>query len=385
MQSRIKKTAQFNSILTSLKQALGAEQHLAIAQLARHICKEETKYPVDHVIRTLLTGGYSVAQLLAALLQAESARLKPLFPGHSALPLKVQFEELRRTVHEFNDLQDTIMRLGEEYLDSRQAANLRGAIRLPDNQEARYSEEHADTPEEETFRRAQVIERAIDVWAHSRKVRLFNPFRGLHVTATARLLGRGSDKISISFDPEVARVLASNPEADRAFLLCPGEGWQLAATVLRIEPGKLTLKLGDITPTYIDKRRDVGVQVADKIPVTLVSRGHPACKAQLFDLSISGLGLIIHEEQPNLAQGDEVKCHFQLDGRQIRCSGWIRWLHNVDRITRIGLELKAEKSLQHVLQQEIFRLQRKIITAMHEIEPPERLAAAIIETTEEEA
>jgi len=379
LQSRIKKTAQFNSVLNTLKQALGAKQHLAIAQLARHICKEQTSKSFEETIDTLLSSGYSVAQLLSGLLQCESLRMKMLFPGHSSLPLTVQFDELRRTVYEFNNMQDMVMAVGERFLSSVQARNIRGARQLPGIEEERLVEQPELSAEEKESLRKSTLETAIAAWTKSRQVHLFNPFRGLHVTASATLLGKGKDKLSIQLDRDVAKVFASHSEGNRAFVLTPDSEMQIHISLLRIEAGKLLLELGEIAPSFFDKRQDLGVQVADQIPVRISNLKRLSCQALLFDLSVSGLGLIVGENETcPLEQGDEVQCEFRINNKTIRCEGWARWIQGVGELTRIGIELKNDAALQQTLQKETFRLQRMIIAAIHEIEVPAEMLTALV-------
>ncbi|NWF36598.1 PilZ domain-containing protein [Mariprofundus sp. KV] len=378
----MKQTAQFAAMVNALKAILGDEHPLAIAQLARHICRQEPRQPLDKTVTTLLHNGYSIAQLLSALLQCESRRMKSLFSGHSALPLKVQIDDLRQTIHAFNEIQDTIMEVGEQYLTEAQARNIRGAARLPDNSEDRISEYAGLSREEIETIRQQAITAALDVWCKSRSIRLFNQFRGIPINASAHLLGKGKDKIRISLDREVAKVFASHPDKNRAFLSCPNGEQQIATSIIKYEPGSITLKLEDVSPSYVEKRRNLGVQVADNIRVKLSCKGRSRGTAQLYDLSISGFGFIVQQgsDTPVPGSGEELDCEFILSGERVRASGWIRWQQNHEGMLRLGMELKSDRGLQQMLQQEIFRLQRSIIVAMNEIDIPKELRDALPST-----
>jgi len=375
----MKQTAQFAAMVNTLKSALGDEHPMAIAQLARHICKQETKLPLDRAVLNLLQCGYSIAQLLSALLQCESQRMKSLFSGHSALPLDVQLEDLRHTIDAFNTIQDKIMEVGEAFLTEAHARNIRGAVRLPENSEDRISEYAGLSSEEVEEIRQQAITEAVEAWCGSRRVRLFNQFRGIPINASAQLLGKGKEKIRISLDREVAKVFASHPDKNRAFLTCPGGEQQITASILKLEPGSVTLKLGEVAPSYVEKRRNLGVQVAENIRVKLSYKGRSRGTAQLFDLSISGFGFIVNQssDTPSVDSGEELDCEFMLSGERIRASGWIRWQQSHEDMLRLGMELKSDRGLQQILQQEIFRLQRSIIVAMNEIDIPKEIRDAL--------
>ena len=367
-------------MLNTLKSLLGADQHLAMAQLARHICREETNQSLEETIITLLHGGYSVAQLLSALLQCESKRMQMLFSGHSALPLHVQFEDLRQTSHGFNEIQDTVMAVGETYLTELQARNIRGAAGISGKNEDRISEYPSMNEDEANSFRDESLAKSIDIWSQLRRVRLFNQFRGIPINASAQLMGKGKEKIRIALDREVAKVFACHADKNRVFLTCPHDAeQQISASILQLESGFVTLKLEEVSPSYVEKRRNLGVQVAEKIVVTLTSKGRKRGKAQLFDLSISGFGFIVTPDttQPTLENGEELECEFQMGGNRIRASGWIRWQHQHDDMMRIGMELKSDRGLQQILQQEIFRLQRSIIVAMNEIDLPKEMRDAL--------
>jgi len=378
----VQKMGQFNAMLTRLKAELGDRAPQAVAQLARHICGEPTKYALHETTESLMKHGYSISELLAALLQCESARMNMLFAVHSSMPLHTQFSDLRRVIHNFNDIQDAVMEAAEQYLMEVHARNIRGAARLPGRTEDRVCEYDALDEAALTNIRQDTIARAMACWLDCRKVRLFNQFRGLPVNATARLLGKGNDKICVLLDYDVAKVFACHPDQDSAYVASPVDDNQIAVSVLDVSGKKLTLALGGVSPLYVDKRQNIGVQVAENIPVVLSSRGRNRVQAQLFDLSISGFGFIINQvvDPALFSSGAELRCECILNGRNIHIDGWVRWLQNYNGIMRLGMELETDRKLQQFLQQEIFRIQRAIIVAMNEVRLPDDMQQALAHT-----
>jgi len=366
-------------MLHALKSSLGSKNPLTTSQLARHICGEECNIALRDIVISLLNSGYSVAELLSALLQAESMRMKSLFSGHSALPINVQFDEIRRTTHAFNDIQDSIIEAGELYFTEKQTRNKLGSAQSSNNPEDRNCD-YAELGEGELSRiREDVIAKSMQHWIETRSIKLFNQFRGISINANAKLLGKGKGIISINLDQNIAKVFASHPDRNRAFLACPGDEEKIAVSIKKLDSGNVTLNLEEVSPLYVEKRRDLGVQLAEHIPVKLTMKGRNIGTAQLFDMSISGFGLTMKNmaETKHLNNGDELHFDFQLSAKKMTGSGWVRWIQNHDDNIRIGIELKTDKTLQQSLQREIFSVQRSIIVAMNEVELPDEIQSAL--------
>ncbi len=251
------------------------------------------------------------------------------------------------------------------------AQSMHGTAELPDR--------HGDQQTTETDKLStRLLEQSIAAWRRNGHVRVFNQFRGLPVNASARFLGHKGRRIGIGFDAEVARVFASSPDKNTAMLACPDGERQIRASIVRLQAGRAALELQEASYAYIHKRRDVGVQVGEDITVRLSGRRSRRLRARLFDLSISGMGLVLDEQAAgNIHAGDELDCEFSLGGKHFKSTGWVRWQQSCGDMLRLGMEMKSDRTLQQALQREIFRIQRSIITAMNEIELPDEMQAAI--------
>jgi len=356
-----------------LTAVMGSEHQRELSLLALYICKEDCPQPLAEILLTLFRDGCSVTRLLAALLRCESLRMQALFTGHSKMPLHAQFEDLRTMVHDFNGLQDAVMEVGEIYLAETETKTIRSLDmdEEVDDSCGRIAGYMGMSDEEVERHSKNVLLASLIEWTRTGRARLFNVFRGLPVTASVDVVGSEDDLVHIRLDRDVGKVFASHPLQSRAYLACAGGEDQVRVSVQDV--GKtLILKLEDVSPSFLDRRGDLGVQITDDVPVEILMRGRKVGMVHLFDASVTGLGFILHQnDQTPYNAGDEIECRFKLGAKDFKASGWIRWLQAHEGGTRIGMELKSDKVTQQTLQREIFRVQREIIVSMNELDMPE--------------
>jgi len=341
--------------------------------LGLHVCKEECAKPLPDVLLTLFHDGCSVTRLLSALLKCESFRMQALFNSHSNMPLHSQFEDLRHMVHDFKGLHDAVMEVGEIYLAETESRTVRGLGSgvAVDGAIGRISGYMGMSEEEVERHSNNVLLASMIEWTRTGRARLFNVFRGLPVTASVDVLGCKDGLVRIKLDRDVGKVFASHPMQSHAYLACAGGEDQVRVSIQTIRQ-TLTLKFEEVSPSFLDRRGDLGVQIADDVPVEILKRGRKIGMVHLYDASITGLGFVLKQnDQTAYNTGDEIECRFRLGAKDIRATGWIRWLQAYEGGTRIGMELKSDKVVQQTLQREIFRIQREIIVAMNELEMPE--------------
>jgi hypothetical protein len=359
-------------VLKILKDSLCGENQQDMALLALYICKEDSPQPLPDILLRLFRKGCSVTKLLSVLLKCESVRLQFLFAGHSSMPLHAQFEDLRKMLHDFNGIQDAVMEMGEVYLAETEAKTIRSVDVEMDDSGERISGYVGMSREEVASHRKNILLSSMIEWTKQGQAKLYNIYRGIPISISARVLGSKDEMIRIRLDREVGKVFSSHPLQDHAYLACSGGEDQVRVAIEKVDHGVVTLALKEISPSYLDRRDNLGVQIADSVPVEIVSRGRKIGTVHLFDASISGLGFLLKQsDQTPYSAGDAVECRFKLGDREIHATGWIRWLQAHEGGTRIGMELKADKVVQQNLQREIFRIQREIIVAMNELEMPE--------------
>lgn len=378
LSSKIKKPAQFEMVLKTLNTVLNAEHYDEITELARHICKEEVSMPLKKVLGRLYRDRVSVTQVLAALLKCEGIRMQALFIGHASMPLHAQFEDLRTMIHDFNAIQDCVMEVGEEYLAEVESKNIRTLDADEAEADERISGYMGMSDEEVEKHRENVLLASMIEWKQTGRIRMFNVYRGLPVNASTEVLSIEGETIRIALDRDIGKVFASHPMQNRAYLSCAGAEDQVRVSITAFGRRELTLSLEEMSPSFVGRRDNLGVQVSGNVPVELWNRNRRIGTVHLFDASISGLGFILQQsDQTPYSAGDELECRFSLGPKEFRSHGWIRWLMAHEGGTRIGMELKADKHLQQTLQREIFRIQREIIIAINEFELSEDIQKAL--------
>jgi len=369
----IKKPTQFDAILRTLKSVLGNDHHQEQVELAKHICREGSSEPLADILRKLFREGYGVAQVLAALLKCESIRMQTLFSGHDAMPIHTQFKDLKQIVHGFNDIQDAVIEVGESYLAESDARNLQGNNAAgAERPGERMSGEDEISEVELKVIRERVLLDSMGEWKKKRKAHLYNTFRGILVNATADILAIGEKSLSIVLDKEVGRVFASHPQKDTAYLECGDGDDQIQVSIGDVSQGEVVLNLEDVSHSYIGRRDHLEVRLSEDVPAEFWRKYRKVGVGTLVDASVRGLGFVLKEsDQVPCSTGDELECRFSLANKEVKAVGWVRWVLTHEGTVRVGMELKKDKVVQEALQREIFRVQRQIIVAMNELEPPE--------------
>ncbi len=356
-----------------LNAVMGVEHQRELSLLALYICKEDCPQPLPEILLSLFREGCSVTRLLAALLRCESLRMQALFTGHSKMPLHAQFEDLRHMVHDFNDLQDAVMAAGESYLAETESRTIRGlgSYDAIDQGSDRISGYFGMGDEEAEQHQKNVLLATVMEWKQTGRARLFNIFRGIPVSASVDVISCQDGVVRIRLDRDVGKVFASHPFQNHAYMACAGGKDQVGVSIQTVRE-TLTLTLDEVSPSFLDRRGDLGVQVIENVPVEVTRRGKRIGIVKLFDASVTGLGFVIQEgECEPLDTGEEIGCRFRIGQKEIKATGWIRWSQQFAGGVRIGMELKSDKAIQQTLQREIFRIQRQIIVEMNELDMPE--------------
>lgn len=288
---KIKKPAQYEMVLKALNSVLGAGRHDDLAALARHVCKEEVSISLKEILAALYHDGVSVTQVLAALLKCESIRMQALFTGHAAMPLHTQFEDLRTMTHDFNMIQDSVMEVGEEYLAEVESKNIRSLNFDEAEADERISGYMGMSDEEVEKHRESVLLASMIEWKQTRRIRMYNVYRGLPVNASTDVLSIEGETIRIVLDRDIGKVFASHPMQNRAYLSCAGAEDQVRVTISAFGRRELTLSLEEISPSFVGRRDNLGVQISESVPVELWNRKKRIGTVHLFDASVTGLGL----------------------------------------------------------------------------------------------
>ena len=368
---RLKKRVLYDDVLKTLEHSLGDEHASALSVLALYVCDEQSKTPLHEVLQTLFHHAYTIPQLLSALLQCESLRMTRLFSGHSTLPLERQFDELKYVLHHFNSIQDAVLDVGRDYLLQAQAKFHQKEVgdQIDLDRQSSVELDHAE--------RKSVLDASVKQWAKEKKINLYNFFKGVPIHATVDVIKVAGAEVRVTCSSELIKVFASQSSGKFAYVICADKTYQAKVLISEVLENIVTLKLGEVSPSLLHRRKDLGVRTMSEIPVRLRVRGRMLQRVMLCDISSTGLGFLLPEKDHKLCQnGEMIACGFKLADKDIKATGWIRWVMIMNGEMRMGVELRPNIAVQQALQKEVFRIQRKIILSLNELDTPEAFSRA---------
>ncbi|MDQ6956411.1 MAG: PilZ domain-containing protein [Mariprofundaceae bacterium] len=361
----IKRRALYDDILKVLKHALGDEHAQALSVLAIHVCNEQNEIPLHKVLHTLFHHAYTMPQLLSALLQCESLRMKRLFSGHATLPLERQFDELEHVLHHFNTLQDAVLHVGKDYLLHAQAQ-----VHHSEDTE-QIDVDRQNSVEVDVLTRKTVVDTSVEQWHNIKKISLYNFFKGVPIHASVEITKVGSNAVHVKISSDILKVFSSQSAGNIAYAICSDEKYQVKVLVSEVLANTAILTLGEVSPSLLHRRKNLGVRTMNEIPVNLRVRRRTLQKVMLRDISSTGLGFALSEKDHALCQnGEMIECVFKLADKDMKVSGWIRWAMLMNGEMRMGMELRPNIAVQQSLQKEVFRIQRQIILSLNELDAP---------------
>ena len=361
----LKRRVLYDDVLKALKHVLGNEHSDALSVLAVHVCDEQSKTPLDEVLHVLFHHAYTIPQLLSALLQCESLRMTRLFSGHSTLPLERQFDELKYVLHHFNAIQEAVLDVGRDYL-------LQAQAQFRQKEAGDQADiDRQDSVEVDHAARKVVLDASMKQWKKEKKIRLYNFFKGVPIHATVNVTKISDEEICIKLSADLIKVFASQSTGKFAYAICADEKEQVRVSISEVLESIVAVRLEEVSPSLLYRRKDLGVRTMNETPVLLRVRGRMLRDVMLCDISSTGLGFSLPEKHHSLCQnGEMIECAFRLADKDIKVSGWIRWVMVMNGDMRMGMELRPNIAVQQALQKEVFRIQRKIILSLNDLETP---------------
>ncbi|MDX8396969.1 MAG: PilZ domain-containing protein [Mariprofundaceae bacterium] len=358
----------YKEIFKSLCRDLECEHQTDLMVLAAYSCDESTSKPLTPALQTLFHHGFTIPQVLSALLNCESIRMQRLFKGYSALPVEIQFKNLQDVIHHFNEIQDTALKVGKNYLlQNQNQKNLTNGLA-----------DRIDSAKADDSTRHLVLNESLKYWQNTQEMKIYNFYQGIPVYGNCKIIKIQADCIYVKPSSDLIKVFSSNPSHENAYAICADEKDQMAISITDVSLGSLGLKLGDVSPSLLSCRKNLGVRISTIIPVQVKLRDRVIKQVHLLDISSAGLGFLIPDmKDAPCRTGEVIECSFELGNKNIKASGWVRWVVPINNKIRIGMELRANIAIQQALQKEVFNIQRKIIVALNELEVPKNIKAAL--------
>jgi len=362
----LKRRALYDDVLKTLKHSLGDERRRELSVLAVHVCDEQSKTPLNEVLHIFFHHAYTIPQLLSALLQCESLRMTRLFSGHSTLPLERQFDELKYVLHHFNYIQEAVLDVGRDYLLQAQAQF---------HQKEKGNQVDVDrqsSVEVDRLARKSVLDASVKQWRDEKSITLYNFFKGVPIHATVDVIKIEPAGVHVKCSNELMKVFASQSSGKFAYAICADKKDQVRVSISKVLENVVILTLEEVSASLLHRRKNLGVRTMNEIPVGFRVRGKILRNVMLRDISSTGLGFSLSEKDQELCQnGEMVECSFKLGDKDMKVSGWIRWVMIMNGEMRMGMELRSNIAAQQTLQKEVFRIQRQIILSLNELDIPE--------------
>ena len=366
------KPLQFEKNYSILSKTLGDSQ--ATYDLTAHICHEQVATSLEQVLSQLLQSGTHIHHLLSSISACEQQRLQYAFDSAKTLPVEIQFSSAKRIIDDFNQIQDTLLLVADQYFEHISVQKTHDISQVQADTGNR-SMLHS-TLEQKSYQ--DTIQSSIAAWKKSKSIAIRNYHLGLTVRTIATFLGEEGDDIKIKMNEDIARIFAIHPSENAAFAVCEGEKIQVRLSIKAIKDGYILLRIGKTFPIYAESRKHLNLQVEEHIPVTIRMGKKRQLHARLHDLSIGGIGINVHGiNQAPYNIGDNIECQLTLGTQPVTLQGTVRWTGSSNDEARIGVELQHNKNSQQLIQKEVLRMQRNIINAINQLELPATLQKAL--------
>jgi len=365
-----KKPILYQKILRILQDALVCDYPLELQCLAAHVCNEKAQQPLNKILRTLYHHGFTVPQLLSVLLNCESIRMQRLFSGYSAQPIEAQYKDLQHVIHHFNDIQDEVLEVGKDYLLQAESTLFSEKSDTEDRLAVNTVDDGA---------REEVLEVSLKEWTRTKKMKVYNFFQGVPVYATVDVLSVDEHDIRIRPTSDFIKVFASHSQGNSAYGICADEKEQVRISIGEVSAQSVQIILQEVAQSLLNCRKNLGVRMNLDVFAEIKVRGKTIKKVLLRDISMAGLGLTIPKlDKEPCRTGEVIESHFELSGKRIVVHGWVRWVVLVNGEVRLGMELRPHIGVQQALQKEVFKIQRKIIVQLNDLDAPDALKAVVL-------
>jgi len=365
------KPLQFDAISRILSKGFGHIKH--IEPLTAHICDEKSSQSLEQVIYALLEQKIHIHQLLTTFSACEKNRLQHAFDSTSTLPEQTQLASAKNIINHFNGLQDSLLMVADDYFKDQQQ---RGAHNVSAIQEDTGNRSNTLHSKKDIYR--QSIAKSIQSWKKSKSIMIHNYYRGLAIRARIAFLDASDGKILLQLNEELARIFAAHPSQNTAFAICQGEDIQVRLHIEETSEGKVWLNIDEALPVFSESRKHLNVQVDEHVPVSIHINKKRPIQAQLHDLSMGGLGVIVQGISQSPCQiSDQVELQMMLNRKEVKLEGTVRWTGISEHEARLGIELNERFNTKQAIQKEIFRIQRGIIVTINHLDIPQALAQEI--------
>ena len=330
------------SIIHNLEHELPAVPHSAVEEVARVILGEQVDRSMGSLAVSLLQANVSVGEILSALLRCEWLSVQALIENTQPDNIKDQVRQFSDCVDHFNILQSAIIDAAEQ----RWQNVLDKEVKL------------------------RVVAELRRLWRERGEVHLHNYFDEIPVSARVALHEYKKGFLTVEMTRDLVTMFAAAPDLRTAFITSPDRRHSLIIRGVNKAEGKIMLEITGVEISMRERRKDVRVKLHQLIPITLTHKGQPM-HAEIVDISCTGIGVKLAEEEPLLLHNEKVDCDFKLGSDQMHGGdAVICWSQEINAERRMGIAFKPKTIRRETVYRFIFVQEQAIIGRLRKLETP---------------
>ncbi|GAV20558.1 PilZ domain protein [Mariprofundus micogutta] len=330
-------------IIQNLEHELPAVQSSTTQMVARVILGEEVERSMGSLAVSLLQSNVSVGHILSALLRCEWLSVQHLIETTDTGNIKKQVRLFSESVEHFNILQAAIIDAADQ--------RWQGAL-------------------DEEVKQRVLAELKLN-WQQTGTVRLHNYFDEIPVAAKVEF--RGFDKkkyLWVSQNKDLITMFAASAGSNTALISSLDRAHNLMVCGVNKFEDKICLEITGAEVSLRERRKDVRVKLARALPISLNHRGE-VIHANIIDLSCTGLGLKLIDENAALLHNEKLSCAFKLGSELMKCGeAIVCWAKEVDSEYRLGIRFKPATIKRETIYRFIFVQEQAIIGRLKQLEMP---------------
>ncbi|MDQ6951660.1 MAG: EAL domain-containing protein [Mariprofundales bacterium] len=316
------------------------------------------------IFERIFQAGEGITPLLALLLRSEWEFLQQELPRIRQLPDEAQYAALKEELDFFNQLRQLAVMVKEaQWQKQLQQA------------EGRVHQEHL---------KRIIAENSIR-WLRRKKIKITSYLDEVPVHALANLIDIIGHTIIVALSEDLAQMLTIDDF--RVWIITQDGKERIRATVHEVKKGKVQFMLGKSELNTHALRRHVRVRHPLRPSASLTFQDGTTIDGHLVDLSISGAALALPLKiQDQCKNGASITCTIILGTEPVSGKGTICWRHIDQPNDQLlcGISLSCNANDQRRIQEETLRLQRDLISGLHQSKLPYMLRTALSEMHEAE-
>jgi len=206
---------------------------------------------------------------------------------------------------------------------------------------------------------AHLLSRAQHEWSREKEIYIYNHYKEMPIATVVKLLHVGEHSFTINRNKEIITVFTASEQGDRALTRLPKSELSVELIIEETTRKTVHLQYGEFRPLHKERRREIRVQSARPVDITLKDSAFRTWQGKVCDLSASGLGLTFKCET-SFQAGDFLAFSMMLHGHKLIGKGAISWTNNRLGYCRAGMGIEYNQEIRLHLDHEVRQREKKI-------------------------